>query len=234
MKAVIRVLLLAAAVCFYFADRGKINFLKIFDLGFSGAFLWIIWVMLATEMLLRIFPNKFISMGARKHFAGSYKAAAYSEKTAAYTSVKAAALHKGAFLSALFWFSVSAVILIALFFSGILTPEAVTVLVLIYAVADLFFIAVFCPFRVLFMRNQCCVVCRIYNWDYFMMCAPMILFPGFYSISLVLLSVAVLLRWEISLQKNPHFFMRETNERLRCEQCTERPRPMHCLRKNQR
>jgi hypothetical protein len=61
-----------------------------------------------------------------------------------------------------------------------------------------------------------------------MMCAPLIVFPGFYSLSLFLLSVVVLLRWELALRKNPHYFMRETNEHLRCESCVEKVRLVKC------
>ena len=55
-----------------------------------------------------------------------------------------------------------------------------------------------------------------------MICTPLITFPGIYSYSLLLLSVAVMIRWEIALRKNPQYFMAETNEKLRCEQCDDK------------
>jgi len=230
LKLIFRFLLLAVALIFYFTDREMLYFPTILQQGVSGAFLWVVWIALAVDMLFRIIPNKRVAIGARKHFACSYTAPASADAGKKDLTNKPGQLHKGAFLSALAWLAVSAAIIAALFFLGMLTPASVLNFVLFYSALDLVFILVFCPLRALFMKNQCCVVCRIYNWDYFMMCAPLILFPGFYSISLVLLSVVVLLQWEIALRKNPRFFMRETNENLRCEQCKEKVRLVRCRR----
>ena len=221
-KSILRALFLASAVYFYFTDREILNYRAIFERGFNAAFLWVVWLVLVIEMLSRIIPNRQIAIGARKHFACSYRAADPIGTNAAEISAKSENMHKGAFKSALFWFAVSAFIIFVLFILGMLTPGAIILFTLIYAVADLFFIMVFCPLRVLFMRNQCCVTCRIYNWDYFMICAPMVVFPGFYSISLIVLSLIVILRWELSLQKNPHFFTGKTNASLRCDMCKDK------------
>jgi len=228
LKFAFRAALLAAALLFYFIDMERIDFLTIFQQGIGGAFLWIVWITLVIEMLLRIIPNRLITIGSRKHYACSYKAASSAEASARSIDTKTERLHKGALLSAIAWFAVSAAILVILYFLDILTPAAVLVYVLVFAVLDLVFILFFCPFRAFFMRNQCCTVCRIYNWDYIMMCAPLILFPSFYSISLVVLSLIVLLRWEIALCKKPQYFMSKTNENLRCESCKEKGHLKRC------
>jgi hypothetical protein len=228
LKLVFRTALLAVAVLFYFTDMDRINFLTIFRQGFGGTFLWVVWAALVIDMLLRIIPNRRIAIGARKHFSCSYKAAPSVGAGTIQEAPNPERLHKGALASAIAWFAVNSAILVALFFLGLLSPAAVVILMLALAVLDLVFILFYCPFRALFMRNKCCAVCRIYNWDYFMFCAPMILFPSFYSISLVLISLIVLLRWEIALRKNPHYFMSETNENLRCELCKDKVRLLKC------
>ena len=221
-KLMFRALLLIAAVFLLFMDREKLNFVTILQQGFGGIFLWLIWAMLVAEMLSRIFPNRRIVIGARKHFACSYQAVPHAEITPQSERAVYKRLNKGALLSAFVWAIISASILWGLFLLDMLSPQTLLMILLLYAVVDLVFIGFFCPFQALFMRNRCCAVCRIYNWDYFMMCAPLVLFPSFYSLSLAALSAMVVLRWEIALRKNPHFFTSETNENLRCESCADR------------
>jgi hypothetical protein len=228
LKFFFRAALLAAAILLYFVDIERIDFLTIFQQGIGGIFLWLVWIMLVIEMLLRIIPNRRIAIGARKHYACSYKAVSSTETDASNINVKSENINKGALLSAIAWFAVSAAILSTLFFLDMLSPAVVLVYMLMLAVLDLVFILIFCPFRAFFMRNKCCTVCRIYNWDYIMMCAPMILFPSFYSISLVVLSLTVLLRWEIALRKNPQYFISKTNDNLRCETCVDKGHFKRC------
>ena len=229
-KLTFRVLLLAAALFLYFTDSEKLNFISMPRQGFADGFLYFVWITLVVGMLYRIFPNKRITLGARKHFACSYKASPLVESAAGNMPAARKQLHKGAFLCAAVWIVFNAAIFLAFRLPGILTPATALIIMLFYSVCDVVCILFFCPFRVFFMRNRCCAVCRIYNWDYLMMCTPMVLFPHVYSISLVLISVIVLLRWEISLHNNPHFFITETNETLRCELCEDKL----CLLRNRK
>ncbi|MDR0310366.1 MAG: hypothetical protein LBJ21_02150, partial [Acidobacteriota bacterium] len=78
---ILRSALLAAAIYLYFTDREKLDFSVILQQDLlSGLFLWIVWGMLIVEMLYRIFPNKRIAIGARKHFSCSYSAAQSEEE----------------------------------------------------------------------------------------------------------------------------------------------------------
>ena len=221
-RLVFRALLLLIAACLFFFNGDKLNFTSIFRQGLGGVFLWIVWLMLVVEMLYRLFPNKSIATGARKHYACSFSAAPCADNGTEDKQKLAKQLNKGALPCALGWVIISAAVLAALYLLEMLTPSAMMIVLLVYAVGDVIFILFFCPFRVLFMHNRCCVVCRIYNWDYFMICAPLIIFPHFYSISLFLLSAAVVVRWEIAYGKNPHYFLEETNENLSCESCKEK------------
>jgi len=219
-KFIFRTLLLAVAIFLFFIYNEKLDFTAVLQQGFGGIFLWVIWIILVIEMLYRIFPNTSIAIGARKHFPRSYTATSEAKTDVNDKAAMLKSLNKGVLFSLIGWLVATAAILFVLF--PILTPPTVLILMLVFAVLDLAFILFVCPFRVLFMKNHCCVTCRIYNWDYFMMCAPLIIFPSFYSISLTLLSTAVLLRWEVALRKNPHFFTRTTNKNLTCESCEDK------------
>jgi len=205
-KLIFHTVLLAIALILYFTNQ-----------DFGAGFLLIIWLSLAVPMMFRIFPNRCIALGARKHFACTYNPAPVAK-----AEIKGRGFHKGAVFCALGWLVVTAAMLLALFRVDMLTAQTTIIIALAYAVVDIVFVLFFCPFRALFMRNHCCVTCRIHNWDYFMKCAPLILFPSIYTVSLVILSVVVVLRWEISLWRNPHFFMRETNQNLRCSACEDK------------
>ena len=213
--------LLTAALVLYFFDSEKLNFTTAMEQGFGGVFLWVVWLALAVPMVFRLVPNRRLAMGARKHFACSYAPAA-AEIDAGQVRKSAKQLHKGAFLSGLGWFLITGAALFALSRLGMLSPPVVLLIALGYAIVDLVFVLFFCPFRALFMRNRCCVTCRIHNWDYFMKCAPLMLFPSVYSISLVLLAAAVVVSWEVALRRNPHYFLRETNRNLSCVACVDK------------
>jgi len=221
IKLLFHAALLTAALIIYFTCRDLLNFTSLFSLGFSSVFLWIVWATLVVNMLFRIFPNKHIAVGARKHYKCSYRTAQSlnHSKNAPCTKPQ---LHRGAALCAIGWFVISAGLLITMRLTGILSPATILILMLIYSVTDLCFILFFCPFQTLFMHNQCCVTCRIYNWDYFMMCAPLILFPNFFSASLVVLSSLVVVIWELAMRKNPQYFLSEKNDNLNCASCEDK------------
>ena len=234
---VFRVLLLAASVYMYLSSNEKQGFNAMLRRGFSGVLLYAIWAVLVIGMLFRLIPNKRVAIGARKHYARSYQAAPATaaapavpatpathaaNKESGDAAAKRNRLHKGALVSALAWIAFNAAVFAALYISDMLTPAAAVVLMLVYAVCDIVCILFFCPFQAFFMRNRCCAQCRIHNWDYLMICTPLVLFPSIYSYSLLLTSAAVVIRWEIALRKNPHYFMAETNENLRCEQCDDK------------
>ena len=72
------------------------------------------------------------------------------------------------------------------------------------------------------MKNKCCSACRIYNWDCAMMFTPLFFIPRHYSWSLLVLSVALLIRWKITFYLHPERFSEKTNDYLRCANCTEK------------
>ena len=131
-------------------------------------------------------------------------------------------------LVALVWISFNG-IFGALHMMGILDDGEMLLLCSAYSVCDMICILFFCPFQTWFLKNKCCSSCRIYNWDYAMMFTPLFFVQKTYTWSLLLLSVALLARWEITFYKYPERFSENTNGYLGCQHCTERL----CSHKNQ-
>ncbi|MDR0272522.1 MAG: hypothetical protein LBI27_04310 [Clostridiales bacterium] len=211
-----RALLLVTALYLYFSDKTKPDYTEILSQG--SLFLFVVWIVLVIGMVLRIVPNKQIAMGARKHYRCSYN----EIPDITVSKQMKNRVNKGVIKCAIAWIAFSSALFFLLYMLNLNTPPIIMIIVLTYSVLDIIFILCICPFKMLFMRNRCCAVCRIYNWDYFMMCTPMLLFPHIYSISLLILSVVVLLTWEISVWKNPGYFVTDTNKNLSCEQCKDR------------
>jgi hypothetical protein len=131
-------------------------------------------------------------------------------------------------LVALIWISFNAVFG-ALHMMGILDDGIMLILCCAYSVCDLICILFFCPFQSWFLKNKCCSTCRIYNWDYAMMFTPLFFVRESYTWSLLILSVALMLRWEITFYRHPERFSEATNGYLGCRNCTEKL----CTHKNQ-
>ena len=98
-----------------------------------------------------------------------------------------------------------------------------------FYVCDLICVLIWCPFR-LILKNRCCTTCRIFNWDHLMMFSPMVFILGFYSLSLVLLSFAVWLVWELCVILYPERFWEHSNVALRCSECTDKLCTQYCQR----
>ena len=187
-----RIMLLLTAIILYI--QGQLNFAKLErPLTISGAFLIVVWTTLIIGMLGRIIPNKFVTTGAGKHF------------RPAMPNKERKVSHKGILTIVVIWFTLNISLMLVLQHFDLFNAGIALIIALIYSICDISFILFFCPFQKLFMRNKCCATCRIYNWDFFMTCTPLIPFLHMYSITLVLLSVAVLIRWEVAVYKKSFF-----------------------------
>jgi len=219
----LRVALFCAALILLFIRPEMLDFPNIFQMGWRGGFLWLIWIILTISILPTIIPNRKIPIGGRKHFAYSYKP---TGRPAVET-----APNKGILISAISWLAIIAALIAALAISGRLSPQIILLLALGLTIVDYVFILFICPFRVLFMKNRCCATCRIHNWDHLMICAPMAVFPGFFSISLGLLALAAFAIWEIAARRRPHYFISKTNANLNCVNCNDKMCLLHIKRK---
>lgn len=89
----------------------------------------------------------------------------------------------------------------------------------LFYVGDLVCILIWCPFRDIFMKNQCCTKCRIYNWDTIMLILPVLYIPGFFSYSLLLGALVVVGNWELAHLRHPERFYSVSNAALQCGNC---------------
>ena len=219
-KLFYRSVLLIVAALFYVTDRiGSRNGLYQ-GLQKHRWLLLIIWIIYAVEMILRFFPSRYESPGCQKQFTQNYV------KTGR-TNIDIQD-NNGVVLVALTWIAFNGVFG-ALHMSGLLDDGIMILLCLAYSVCDMVCILFFCPFQTWFLKNKCCCTCRIYNWDYAMMFTPLFFVRKSYTWSLLVLSVALLTRWEITFYKYPERFSEATNGYLGCKNCSEKL----CSHKNQ-
>ena len=184
------------------------------------AIIYVTWAVFALEMIFRFFPSKYESPGCQKQFARNYIKSGSTEISIPDNNA--------AVLVALTWIVFNG-IFGALHMAGVLDDGIMILLCSAYSVCDIICILFFCPFQTWFMKNKCCSACRIYNWDYAMMFTPLFFVRRSYSWSLLALSVALLIRWEITFYLHPERFSEKTNDYLQCRNCTEKL----CIHKKQ-
>ena len=173
----------------------------------------VIWAVFVFEMVLRFFPSRFESPGCQKQFARNYIKSGKTEIIIPDNN--------STVLVALVWIVFNG-IFGALHMMNVLDDGIMFLLCSAYSVCDMICILFFCPFQTWFLKNKCCSACRIYNWDYAMMFTPMFFVRRDYAWSLLALSVALLVRWEITFYRHPERFSENTNDYLQCKNCTEK------------
>ena len=173
------------------------------------------WLGLMLSMLFRFFPSSIESLGCQKEFA---LRCVPTGEAPSHDEVRKS--NKGALLVLLCW-----VVLNGLFFFGYhkgwLDNRFMVCLASFYSVCDIICILFFCPFQSWMMHNRCCTTCRIYNWDFFMMCTPLLCVPRILSISACIIAIALLLRWEFTYFRHKERFFESSNKALQCSQCQE-------------
>lgn len=108
-----------------------------------------------------------------------------------------------------------------LYLTKVISYQIVIILSVVFYVCDLICVIVWCPFKRFFMHNKCCTTCRIFNWDHAMMFLPLIAIPGIWTWSLVGMSIAILIVWEVTFAVYPERFNEITNCALRCQNCPD-------------
>ncbi len=182
----------------------------------QGIVPFIVWLWYIVEMILRLFPSGLESMGCEKVFKKNYNPQPVEHEPHNQSA-------KTTFIVAMVWFALNG----AIFALHFIWPEIfdkyfLVIVGLAYGVCDMICILFFCPFQTWFMKNRCCTTCRIYNWDFAMLCTPFIFVPSFYTWSMLLMSLVILIHWEITYKLHPERFSERTNQSLRCQNCTEK------------
>ena len=175
--------------------------------------IYVTWAVFVVEMIFRFFPSKYESPGCQKQFARNYIKSGQTDIVIPDNNATV--------LVALIWVVFNASFG-ALHMVGILDDGIMILLCSAYSICDIICILFFCPFQTWFLKNKCCSTCRIYNWDYAMMFTPLFFVRKSYTWSLLVLSVALLVRWELTFYLHPERFSEKTNDYLQCKNCTEK------------
>ena len=208
-RSVLLILLLIRYVIYRIYDGSAVlDFLERRPLIIS-----VIFVIFTLEMIFRFFPSRIESPGCQKQFASNYIKSGETQI--------AIPDNNSTVLVLLVWIGFNG-IFGALYLAGIFDDGIMLLISCAYSVCDMICILFFCPFQTWFLKNKCCSACRIYNWDYAMMFTPLFFVMKPYTWGLLALSVALLIRWEITFYKHPERFSEKTNEYLRCQNCTEK------------
>lgn len=215
-KLVLRSLLFFAAAVIYISARAAGTPLS-FGSYEDSSWLWmLVTFIFAAEMLLRFFPSKYESLGCQKQFAQNYEPLGSFQRSRLLRDSK-----RQTWPVLLSWLALNGFIFL-LYFRGIIDQGILVLIALAYSVCDMICILFYCPFQSLMMKNRCCASCRIYNWDYAMMFTPLIFIHNICARILLILSLLLLLRWELSFYLHPERFGERTNARLSCANCPEK------------
>ncbi len=198
--------------------------------GFFSSFsiLHILWGVWIWDMVMQLIPVKaHISIGSQKVFSSLFRP--IKEKIN-YKNLKKYIKDttKAAYKVMIIWILLTVVISFLHVSKVIDAPMMILISVFFY-VCDLICVLIWCPFR-LIMKNKCCTTCRIFNWDHLMMFLPIVSVNSFYSWSLVLLSFAIWLVWEICVFTYPERFWENSNMALQCTECTDKLCTQYCRR----
>jgi hypothetical protein len=119
------------------------------------------------------------------------------------------------------WIAINAVIIL-LYFYGVIGGSEIILIVALFYVCDAFCMFVWCPLQHFFMKARCCINCRIYGWGYFLVYAPLFIIVDFFTWSLAIMSLILLIRWEIIYFRHTERFWAGSNAALQCSNCSER------------
>ena len=175
--------------------------------------IYVVFILFTIEMIFRFFPSRLESPGAQKQFARNYIKSGRTDVVIQDNN--------GVVLVLLIWIFFNA-IFGALYMAHIFDDGIMLLISCAYSVCDMICILFFCPFQTWFLKNKCCSACRIYNWDYAMMFTPLFFVMKPYTWGLLALSVGLLIRWEITFYRHPERFSDQTNDYLRCINCSEK------------
>lgn len=216
-KLIFRSVLFILAVVWYIYNRYNditINIHNKIDvtINMNWAVL-VIDIVYIIEMMLRLLPSRIESPGCQKQFKRNYEPTGETDVI----------LHDNhaVVIVALIWVVLNGIIG-ALYMTRVIDEGILWLICLLYGICDMICILFFCPFQTWFLKNRCCVSCRIYNWDFAMMFTPLFFIPGVMTWSLLALAIVILIRWEVTVWLYPERFSENTNKYLNCANCSEK------------
>ncbi len=209
-------LLVFAVLVLYAVDTSAAQFRSDVEAGITRFTpVSIAWLGLVICMVFRLFPSRIESIGCQKIYVNRM---APTGKAPTEEDLRTG--NRSALASFLFWIALNAVFFIA-YWMDFVDERFMVCLACFYSVVDIFCILFFCPFQSWLMHNRCCTTCRIFDWDYLMICTPLLAFPNAVTLSAGLLAFIIFLRWELTYARYKERFFETSNCALKCSQCQE-------------
>lgn len=225
-----RYIILICALILFFTNFPRHDILQGFDFFKKISLLHILWIIWMLDMLFQLIPVKNVALGSHKVFKQRFRPVL--ERINKDAPKKYITTTQSAYKVMLIWIALITALGL-LKFLGILEDAHLFLVSVLFYVCDLICVLVWCPFR-LMMGNRCCTTCRIFNWDHFMMFAPMVYVKGFFSLSLVALAVVILVIWELCVLLYPERFWEKSNAALQCSECTDKLCIQYCQKLRKR
>ena len=188
--------------------------------GQEAAFLplLILWLGVAFSMLVQLNPNSRLTTGCLKQYPHRFDPVPGYDRRELQRAVKVQ--DRGALKVAGVWLAINLCFGL-LYHRGVLSVPVLVLLCALAYLCDLVCVLFFCPFQTFLMGNRCCVNCRIFAWGSWMMAAPLMCVPHWYSWSLFGMGLAVLAVWERRYARHPERFWEGSNRLLQCAHCQE-------------
>lgn len=219
ISLIFRILVFLTFLAIYIIQRKGLMDLFQYPLIGSISPMHILWLIFMVIMLMHIFPGNKLTMALRKAEKEEYVEVPGYSRMELLEYVQSQNIK--AWCVMLVWLLFNC-IFGALYLTGIIAETELLMLTVFYFLCDYICILFFCPFQTFIMKNRCCVNCRIYDWGHFMMFTPMLFIKDFFSWSLFVTSLIVLIRWEIVYAKHPERFWSGSNQRLQCANCKDK------------
>lgn len=191
-------------------------------LDFTGRSLsWpliLLWGAVLLSMLSQLNANSGLTTGCLKQYPGRFDPVPDYDPQELTRAVRWQ--DKGAAKVAVVWVAVNLCFGL-LYHRRILRVSFLALLCALFYLCDLVCVLFFCPFQFFLMHNRCCVNCRIFSWGSWMMSAPLMCVPHWYSWSLFGTGLLVLIVWEVRFRRYPERFWHGSNRNLQCAFCRE-------------
>ena len=225
VRLVCRCVILVCAAVLVFTDFACNDILQGLDFFRKRSWLHLLWIVWMLDMLQQLYPARNIALGSHKYLKGRFKPVLERISPEAITS-HIIATTRAAYKVMLLWIALIATLGILKYY-GVLQDKHLFLVSVIFYVCDLICVLIWCPFR-LMMGNKCCTTCRIFNWDHMMMFTPMMFVKGFFSLSLLGMSILIWLIWELCVMIYPERFWEKSNAALKCSECTDKLCTQYC------
>ena len=225
IRLVCRCVILLWAAVLVLTDFAPHDILAGFDLFKGFSLLHLLWAVWMLDMLSQLVPAKNIALGSHKVFSRRFKPVLERisrESIRQYVKTTTQSAYKVMLL----WIALIAGLGL-LHHLHVLTDAHLFLVSVTFYVCDLICVLIWCPFR-LIMKNKCCTTCRIFNWDHLMMFTPMLFVKGFFSLSLIFMSIVVWCAWELCVLIYPERFWEKSNAALKCSECTDKLCTQYC------